>query len=369
MTLCEDISWRGVANLVDNPTAKNILRGALPMDRPIRLLLDSESEGFVQRISEMPESGQFELLTYVKQGTQKLDELIATADAAYIYKDTLSGQAIRSAPALRFIQKHGLNCKNIDMEAARGLGIPVATLPLFRNVAVAEHAFALMLACAHKVLVGHHAVKKGVYRDLGVSPIRTSQREIRGNWAKITGMTELMGSSVGIIGLGDIGMEFARRCRAFGMQVFYHQRTQQSPAVEQENGATYLPFHELLRTVDFLTLILPHTPESERMLGAAELAMMKPAATVINVARGGIIDEPALVDALTRGVIAMAGLDVFTEEPLPVSSRLLQLPNVVLTPHLGGGSYRSREADYRSGLQNIARFFRGEQAIGLVNAA
>jgi phosphoglycerate dehydrogenase-like enzyme len=338
------------------------------MDKPVRLLLDSESEGLVQRVSELPESGEFELLSYIGQGTQKLNDLIAKADAVYIYKDELSGQAIRAAPALRFIQKHGLNCKNIDVAAATERGIPVATMPLFRNVAVAEHAFALMLACAHKILPGHRAVENAVYRELGLSPIRTSQRGIRGNWAKIQGVMELMGGSVGIVGLGDIGMEFASRCRAFGMNVFYHQRTRHPPGVEKAHQAAYLPLYDLLRTVDYLTLILPHTPETERMIGAAELAMMKPTATLINVARGGIVDEPALVDALSRGVISMAGLDVFYEEPLPASSPLLRMPNVVLTPHLGGGSYRGREADYRAGLENILRFFRGEKPAGVLNA-
>jgi phosphoglycerate dehydrogenase-like enzyme len=120
--------------------------------------------------------------------------------------------------------------------------------------------------------------------------------------------------------------------------------------------------------VDYLTLILPHTQQTEHMIGATELAMMKSTATLINVARGGIVDEPALVDALLRGVIAMAGLDVFQEEPLPASSALLRMPNVVLTPHLGGGSYRSREIDHRAGVDNILRFFRGEKAEGVVNA-
>jgi phosphoglycerate dehydrogenase-like enzyme len=338
------------------------------MNRPIRLLLDSESEGLVQRVTEMPEAGEFELMSYLGQGTQKLNELIARADAAYIYKDDLSGEAIRSAPALRFIQKHGINCKNIDVAAATERGIPVATMPLFRNVAVAEHAMALMIACAHKILPGHRAVENAVYRELSLTPARTSQRGISGNWAKIQGVTELMGGSVGIVGLGDIGMEFASRCRAFGMEVFYYQRTRHAPYVEQAHQAIYLPLQEMLKRVDYLALILPHTPQTERMIGAVELAMMKPTATLINVARGGIVDELALVDALARGVIGMAGLDVFYEEPLPASSPLLHMPNVVLTPHIGGGSYRSRQIDYRACLDNIQRFFRGEQPNGVLNA-
>lgn len=338
------------------------------MDRPIRLLLDSESEGLVERVTAMPESKQFELMSYLGEGTQKLDELIKQADAVYIYKDNLSGAAIRSAPGLRFIQKHGLSCKNIDMAAAKERKIPVATLPLFRNVAVAEHAFALMIACAHKLLPGHRSVENAVYRDMGLSPIRTSQRGIRGNWAKISGVIELMGASAGIIGLGDIGMEFAKRCRAFGMDVYYYQRTRHSSEVEKALEATYLPLHDLLKKVDYLTLIIPHTPETERMIGAKEFAMMKPTAVLINVARGGIVDEPAMVDALSRGVIGMAGLDVFHEEPLPEASPLRHMPNVVLTPHLGGGSYQGRESDYRAGLENILRFFRGEKPAGVTLA-
>jgi phosphoglycerate dehydrogenase-like enzyme len=339
------------------------------MDRPIRLLLDSESEGLVQRVTEMPQAREFELISYVGQGTQKLNELIAQADVAYIYKDDLSGDAIRSASGLRFIQKHGLNCKNIDVAAATERGIPVATMPLFRNVAVAEQAFALMIACAHKIVMGHKAVENAVYREMGLSPVRTSQRGISGNWPKIQGVTELMGASVGIVGLGDIGMEYARRCRAFGMEVFYHQRMRHDPDVEKSYEVTYFPLHDMLKRVDYLTLILPHTPQTERMIGAAEFAMMKPTATLINVARGGIVDEPALVDALSRGVIGMAGLDVFHEEPLPATSPLLHMPNVVLTPHIGGGSYRSRQVDYVACLDNILRFFRGEQPKGVVNAA
>jgi phosphoglycerate dehydrogenase-like enzyme len=337
-------------------------------NKRLRLLIDSGSEGLVQRVGELPQAGEFELLSYVGQGPERLNELVAQADAAYVYQHGLSGAAIRSAPALRFIQKHGLNCKNIDVRAATERGIPVATVPLFRNVAVAEHAMALMLACAHKILPGHRAVEDAVYHDMGLQPIRTSQREIRSNWARIAGVVELMGASVGIIGLGDIGMEIARRCRAFGMQIFYHQRMPHDRDVEEAYDARYLALDDLLRIVDHLILILPHTPQSEGMIGAAQLAMMKPTASLINVARGAVVDEDALVDALANGVIGMAGLDVFREEPLPASSPLLDMPNVVLTPHLGGGSYRSREIDHRAGVENILRFFRGERPHGVVNA-
>lgn len=336
-------------------------------DRPIRLLLDSARQRFVDQVSKLPDAASFEFVSYVGKGDQGLRNEIRRADAVYIYHDPLPGDVIRSAPNLRFIQKHGLNCKNIDVSAASERGIPVATLPLLRNVAVAEHAFALILACAHKIVLGHRAVAEAVYRDMGIVPIRTTQDDYRANWAQIEGVTELIGASVGIVGLGDIGMEVAKRCRAFGMEIFYYQRQRHAPDVETMYEARFLSFPDLLETVDYLVLILPHTPETEGMIGTAELGRMKPSATIINVARGGIVDEDALVAALTNGQIAMAGLDVYREEPLPASSPLCTMPNVVLAPHTGGGSYRSRVVDRPAALANIKRFFRGETAHGIIN--
>lgn len=337
------------------------------MDRPIRLLVDSDSPRFVQQVSELPDAAFFEILSYAGEGVQGMRKLIPQADAVYIYQDDLPGDLIRSAPSLRFIQKHGLNCKNIDLAAATERGIPVATLPLFRNIAVAEHALALMLACAHKIIPGHRAVESAAYREMGMEPIRTTQREYRSNWANIQGVTEVIGASVGIIGLGDIGMEIARRCRAFGMEVYYNQRRRHDADVEERHEARFLSFDDLLETVDYLVLILPHTPETEGLIGTAQLARMKPNATLINVARGGVVDEDALVEALTNGKIAMAGLDVFREEPLPFSSPLRGLPNVVLAPHTGGGSYRSRIMDRPAALANILRYFRDERPKGIIN--
>jgi gluconate 2-dehydrogenase len=131
--------------------------------------------------------------------------------------------------------------------------------------------------------------------------------------------------------------------------------------------ARYLPLDDLLARVDHLVLVLPHTPESEGLIGARELARMKPSATLINVARGAVVDEDALAEALQKRTIAMAGLDVFRVEPLPASSPLLALPNVVLTPHTAGGSPGARIRDRAAGLGNILRFFDGEEPRGVVN--
>jgi len=314
----------------------------------------------------MPDANRFEMLSYVGEGEEAIGQLIGDVDAIYIYQHFLTGDLIRSAPRLKFIQKHGLNCKNIDLKTAAERGIPVATLPLLRNATVAEQALALMLACARRIVVGHHAVTSAIYREKGLEPIRTSQRQIRGNWAEIE-VAELQDAAVGLIGLGDIGMEIAKRCRAFGMEIFYHQRQRHAADVEARFEAHFLPFDELLARVDYLVLVLPHTEESEGLIDRSALALMKPSATLINVARGAIVDQDALVEALKQGRIAMAGLDVYREEPLPVDNPLMGLPNVVLTPHLGGGSGRSRSVDRSAGLSNILSFFDTGQARGVIN--
>jgi phosphoglycerate dehydrogenase-like enzyme len=337
------------------------------VNKPIRLLLDSGSRRFVADVNGLPEAGRFEILSYVGKGEDGLRELITQADAVYISQHGLSAELIQSAPTLRFIQKYGLNCKNIDIDAATRRGIPVATVPLFRHATVAEHALGLILACARKIVPSHRAVGQAVYQELGLEPMTTSQREHRPNWAQIAGISELKSASVGIMGLGDIGMEIAKRCRAFDMKIFYHQRQRHRFDVEEGLGVTFLPFRELLERVDYLVLILPHTKETEGLIGAEQLAWMKPTATLINVARGAVVDEKALADALASGRLAMAGLDVYREEPLPASSPLASMPNVVLTPHTGGGSYQFREADRALGLANIVDYFDGKPPSGVIN--
>lgn len=339
------------------------------MTGPIRLLVaDPATSRFGERVRASPDVGGFRV-TYVKQDTP--EALLAAAhdaDAILCYQARIPSEAIRAAPGLKLIQKQGLNCKNIDVAAARERGVRVAALPMMRSITVAEHALALVLACARKIVSGHHAVTGAVYREMRLEPIVTSQQDYRGNWARIEGISELYQATCGIVGMGDIGMEIAKRCRAFGMTVVYHQRTPHPPAVEAALGIRYLSLDELLSVSDYIVLVIPHTPESEGLIGARELARMKPSATLVNVGRGALIDEAALAAALRERRIAMAGLDVYRVEPLPAASPLLALPNVVLLPHLGGGSHRGWEVDIPAALRNIERFFAEGTADGIVNA-
>ncbi len=341
------------------------------MSQPIRLLIaDGKTTNFMRHVLESPKSskaGEFELIFRDNDTEAALLSGAAQADAILCYQANLSAAVIQAAPSLKFIQKHGLNCRNIDVAAATARQVRVATLSLMRSVTVAEHALALILACSRKLIAGHQAVTSAVYQQMGLQPVVTSQGNYRSNWAAIKGVTELFQSAVGIIGMGDIGMEIAKRCRAFGMSIGYHQRTRHSDRIEAGLGMHYLSLDELLAVSDYVVVVLPHTPATEKIIDARALARMKPSATLINVGRGGLVDEAALFAALQSRQIAMAGLDVYQTEPLPAASPLLKLPNVVFQPHTGGGSYRSWEVDMPASLGNIQRFFAGGKADGIVN--
>ncbi len=339
------------------------------MREPLRLLVtDTASTKFAGHVRDGLDQGVFDAVFPDVAGEAALRALAPQADAILCYQAELTGAVIQAAPRLKFIQKHGLNCRNIDLAAATARGIPVATLPLLRNVTVAEHALALMLACARKIIPGHQAVMTASYARTGLQPTPTTQGSYCANWAGISGMTELHESTVGIVGMGDIGIEIAKRCRAFGMRVVYHQRTPLPPATQAALETRHLALDTLLTTADFVVLALPHTPQTENIINAATLARMKPTATLINVGRGALVDEAALAHALRHQQIAMAALDVYPLEPLPATSPLMALTNVVLTPHTGGGSYRSWEIDMPAALANIQRYFEQGQASGVINA-
>jgi phosphoglycerate dehydrogenase-like enzyme len=338
------------------------------MSDPIRLLVADAASGlFLERVRKSPAAAPFRILAPETDTEDALLSVAPETDAILCYKVNLPGTVIRAATSLKFIQKHGLSCKNIDVGAATERGVPVATQPLIRNATVAEQALTLMLACARKVIPGHRAVVEATYREIGLEPTQTTQWNFQGNWARIEGVIELFQATAGVVGMGDIGMEIAKRCRAFGMEVFYYQRTPHPKEVEAPLEVRYLPLDELLAVSDYVVLAIPHTSESEGLIGAEQLARMKPSATLINVGRGGLVDEDGLIESLRGGRIAMAGLDVYRMEPLPASSPLCELPNVVLLPHTGAGSGRHWDVDIPASLGNIQRFFQGERVGGIVN--
>ena len=300
------------------------------------------------------------LLAPADSDPQALAALLADADALVTQTCAVDAALIAAAPRLKLIQRYGSRPDGIDLAAARQAGVAVATMPLHGCIAVAELAMTLILALSKKLVRGHADTVSGAYRTLGVEPIRTEQRRHKFQWMQLPGLFEVTGHTLGVLGFGEIGTETARRARAFGMSVIYHKRTRLPESLEAAEGVTYADKETLLRTADFVLLATPLTPETEKMIAARELALMKPSAYLVNICRGGVVDEEALVAALQSRQIAGAGLDVFVYEPIPYDHPLLLCDNVILTPHIGGGSGGARDRQMGDVLANVLRFARGD---------
>lgn len=270
----------------------------------------------------------------------------------------IDGRMIAASPRLRLIQKYGTRSDGIDVEAASRAGAAVATMPLRGCIAVAEHAFTLMLGLAKKLVESHNLTVTGAYRGRGLTPELTSQRQHSFQWMGVEPIQALYRSTLGIIGFGEIGTEISVRANAFAMNVLYHKRTQLAESYEQALQVTFSDLDTLLAESDFVTLSLPHTEQTHHLIGPKQLHSMKPSAYLINVARGGIVDEEALITALEERRIAGAGLDVFTYEPVPHDNRLLGLPNVIVTPHTGGGMGGAMRNQLTDVLMNVIREWR-----------
>ena len=267
----------------------------------------------------------------------------------------VTGELMDAAgPSLRLVQLCSARRDRVDLEAARARGVPVALLPQRGCIAVAEQTLLLMLGLSKKVVRAHAATAGGEYRELGVEPIRTEERRHRFQWMELPGIFELHGRTLGLVGFGEIATEVARRARAFGMDVVYWSRRRLPADIEAEEGARFRDLPALLDEGDFVSLHVPLSKETERLIDGPALARMKPEAFLVNTCRGGVVDEDALVDALGSRRIAGAGLDVFLHEPVPHDHPLLRLDNVLLAPHLGGGSGGARAKHAQDLMANLA---------------
>jgi len=243
----------------------------------------------------------------------------------------------------------------IDNAACSRMGVQVLLLRQFGAVTVAEQTMSLILALARQLIAGHKGVVAGDYREYDIVPARTAERSFTPKWIPISSR-EVYRSTLGIIGMGEIGRELATRARAFSMKIIYYSRTRLPRWCEEDLDIEYCELGSLLKQSDFISLHVPHTEQTECMIGKKELQLMKPSAYLVNASRGGVVDQGALVAALQKGTIAGAGLDVFEIEPVPFDDPLLQLPNVVLSPHSGGGSRLGRREtarDVRSALVHL----------------
>jgi phosphoglycerate dehydrogenase-like enzyme len=270
----------------------------------------------------------------------------------------------RCAPRVKLIQKFGRDLSNLDRDAARELGLTVANLNRFSSQSSADHITALIFALARRLIFAHEHVR--AQRDPAAAAVfATDPPRNTFNWARVRDIRVLGECTIGFVGFGENSGFVAKRFRDMGVRVLYFKRTPLSAGEERAlGGVTYAPLDALLAQSDFVSLHLPYNAQTERFADRAFLAAMKPGAYLINTARGGVLDEAALYDALANGHLAGAALDVYRYEPVPPNSPLLALDNVLWTPHISGGQpeFMLREAE--DVLTNIASALAGRPIVG-----
>nr|WP_217274776.1 phosphoglycerate dehydrogenase [Rathayibacter sp. VKM Ac-2835] len=277
-------------------------------------------------------------------------EALGSADAILVRSATqVDAEAIAAAPSLKVVARAGVGLDNVDITAATAAGVMVVNAPTSNIISAAELTVGHILSLARHIPAAHSALAQGLWKR-----------------SKYTGV-ELYEKTVGIIGLGRIGALITARLQAFGVNVVAYDPYVTSSRAQQL-GVTLLPLEELLAQSDFITIHMPKTPETTGMISDAQLALMKPTAFLVNVARGGLIDEDALHRALVAKTIAGAGLDVFVKEP-PTDSPLLALENVVVTPHLGASTDEAQEKAGVSVAKSVRLALSGELVPDAVNVA
>lgn len=332
------------------------------------LMLDPTSEADLAFVHDLLPKTGFDVSAPAPE-TTVTPEMLRDAEIVVTRSQPVDAALIAATPNLTLIQKYGGRADRIDLDATQAANIPVALMPLCGCIAVAELAMTLVLALSKELVHAHTVTADASYQSLGIEPKLTSQRVIAFQWMKLQRLQEIRRKTLGIVGFGEIGTEIAKRARAFEMDVVYFKRDPLPTAMEKSLGVRSAPLDDLLAQSDFVSINVPHSDATHRLIGARELALMKPTAYLVNTCRGPVVDEAALIAALQSGSIAGAGLDVFDYEPLPHDNPLLQLAqthNVILTPHIGGGTGGAREKQMRDVLDNVVRFTRGEPVLNLI---
>ena len=312
--------------------------------KPLVFCIDTLPPAMRELIAgQKPES--FDLIFAERADEEDRVAKVRNADYLLCSWTPVSTQVIEAGERLKLIQKFGIGVDKIDLETAAQRGVPVCIAAGANAVAVAETAITLMLAIYKRVCVADKSVRAGQWLK----------------WELRTGCYELWKKTVGLIGGGAIGRAVAKRLtHGFECRVLYYDISPLPQETEMALGMRYTPMEDLLRQSDIVSLDVPLMPETRGMIGAKELGLMKPTAVLINTSRGNVVDEPALIEALQKRTIAAAGLDVFAKEPLDRDNPLLQMDNVVLTPHNGGGTVDTMKRIVGHAFDNILRVERGE---------
>jgi D-3-phosphoglycerate dehydrogenase len=280
--------------------------------------------------------------------SDELRENLRNVDAALLGNDVCDANVLNSASRLKIVSRHGTGVDSIDLKSATEKGIVVANTPRVNTIAVVEHTMALMLAILRKIPSADLSLKSKRWEGL-----------------KFVG-EELAGKKLGIIGLGAIGKEVAKRAKAFGIEILYTDEVRDT-LLEKELGMSFVPLHSLLRASDIITLHVPLTSSTRGLIGRGEISLMKKGAYVVNTARGGIVDSDALVEGLRSGQIAGAALDVFNPEPPDFSSPLFNVERVIMTPHIGAYTIEAIRRMDCIAAENIVKALHAETPEYVVN--
>lgn len=285
-------------------------------------------------------------------GMARLRDALPRADGLLGASLKLDAQLLALAPRLKVVSSVSVGVDNYDIDALTQRGVLLTNTPDVLTETTADTGFALIMATARRVVELASMVRDGQWTQ-NIGPAHFG--------------TDVHGKTLGIIGMGRIGEALAQRGHfGFGMPVLYHSHSRK-PAVEARFGAQYRSLEALLREADFVCLTLPLTAETEGLIGAEQFAQMRPETIFINIARGKVVDEQALIEALRKGQIRAAGLDVFEKEPVAEDSPLLGFDNVVATPHIGSATHETREAMARCAVENMISALTGERPKDLVN--
>jgi phosphoglycerate dehydrogenase-like enzyme len=305
------------------------LRARLPGLWPARVVLARTAEEFATALPQ----AKFAVVESLPFGTREL----------------------APAPKLRAVQKYGAYARNIDLPACAARGVTVLTIRRRANLACAEHAFALMLALARKISTHANRLSPSALAAKGHTITPFDRRYTpNGNWARVKGLVSLHGSTLGIIGMGEIGRELAVRARAFDMKVVYHQRTRLSHAEEAGLGTSWLSLDQLMAASDWIVPQLPASPQTRNLIDARRLAVMKPGARIINVSRPDVLDREAIIAALRSGQLGGLGLDPPYESPGHDGDDLTSFDNVIVTPHFAGSPRQNALDDFEEMLCRLA---------------
>lgn len=321
------------------------------MSRPRVFVTQPVAESALARLRALadvevnPDSSKIISKTDLCAGVARNDILLA------LLHDRIDADVIAANPKLRAINAMVITPDHIDVAEATRRKIPITNIPAIVTDATADICFGLLLAVARRIVEGDKLFRAGVYPG-------SQSNHLAG--AAVTGKT------IGLVGAGRIGQAVARRAFGFGMRILYCDPRRLNEAEEAKYGMTHVPYDELLREADFISLHPQLGPDTRHLLGERELGLMKKTAIVVNTSRGPVIDEAALTQALAEKRIAGAGLDVYEHEP-KVTPALLAMPNVVLTPHLGSAVFELREGMAHVVVDNIIAVIEGRRPPNLIN--